>query len=40
MAQGARKAAEDYRTTKPHFIAKVTRGDNAVMILFCCFCLN
>jgi len=39
MAQSARKVAKTYYTTKPHFISKVTRGDNVVMVLFCCFCL-
>jgi len=40
MAQSARKTAEVYYTTKPHFISKIIRGDNGVMILFCSFCLN
>lgn len=40
MAQSARLAAEAYRTANPHFISKVTRGNNAVMVLFCCFYLN
>lgn len=29
MAQNARMAAEAYRTANPHFISKVTRGNNA-----------
>jgi hypothetical protein len=40
MAESARMAAEAYHTANPHFIAKVTRGNNAVIILFRCFYLN